>query len=92
MSFSGGQTIRSIRLRVEPINTNRSPNINLLHMRFQKGITLPGGQRVTVKTNIFNMLNTNVIESINTLSGRTYLRPDSVMDARIVEFAVDYRF
>ena len=42
MNFAApaGQPIPSIVLRVEPIGAQRLPDINLLHMRFEKGIRL----------------------------------------------------
>lgn len=92
VSFRGGQTIPSIRLRVEPIGARRLSTINLLHLRAEKSLRFANGQSVGLKVNVFNATNINTVQTVNNLSGPRFLEPTSIIPPRIVEFAVDYKF
>jgi len=100
VSFTGGQQIPSITLRVEPIGTRRLDNTNLLHMRVEKSFPLTRGQKVALRLNIFNATNTaatnsNVVNNqipFNQLSGPTFGRPSSILAPRIAELGLNYTF
>jgi hypothetical protein len=100
VSFTGGQQIPSITLRVEPIGTRRLGNTNLLHMRVEKSFQLARGQKVALRLNIFNATNsaatnTNVINNqipFNQLSGPAFGRPSSILAPRIAELGLNYTF
>ena len=90
--FTGGRTIPSIVLKVEPIGTRRLPNLNLLDLRVQKMFRLGAGQRVTLQANLFNALNANTVTSLTVRSGASFMRPTGIMPPRILEFSAAYAF
>ncbi len=92
VSFTGGQTIPAISLRVEPIGTRRMPAINLLHLRVEKSFRLTPAQGVSLRANVFNATNINTVTNLVQLSGPNFLRPTSIVSPRIVEFAIQYTF
>jgi hypothetical protein len=92
VSFTGGQQIPSITLRVEPIGSLRLPNINLLDLSAQKSFRLRQGHRVALRLNVYNVLNANTVISRVVQSGRSFLRPTAIAPPRIAEVDVSYRF
>jgi hypothetical protein len=58
----------------------------------EKSFTLRAGQKVGVRMNIFNALNTNTVLSLVRQSGTTFLRPTDIMPPRIAEFSMSYTF
>ena len=92
VSFTGGTQIPSLVARVEPIGARRLPNINLLHMRFEKSLRLTQGQKVALRVNVYNVTNINSEQSITQLSGVNFGRPAGVVPPRILELGVNYTF
>ncbi len=92
VSFTGGQTIPNITLRVEPIGTRQLPTINLLHFRVEKSVRLSKRQKVALRANIFNLTNINTVTNLNQLSGTNFEKPVAIIAPRIVEFAAQYTF
>jgi hypothetical protein len=92
VNFRGPQPIPTIVLRVEPIGARRLPDINLLHMRFEKSFRMAQGRRLALQLNMFNVTNSNTEQSITQLSGVNFGRPGGVLSPRIVAAAVEYRF
>ena len=90
--FRGGETIPSIVLTVEPIGTQRRPNLNLLQLKVEKRFALPGTQTATVTLNLYNALNANTATGLQNRSGDEYLRPRSIMPPRLAEVGLSYRF
>ena len=90
--FSGGVTIPTIVLNVEPIGTRRLPSVNLVDMRAEKRFRLALARTVTVRMNVYNLTNASPIQTINQRSGPTFGQPLTVMLPRIAEFSVSYAF
>jgi hypothetical protein len=90
--FSGGRTIPSFVLNVEPYGTRRMPNINLVDLRAEKTIDLPSGQRVSARINLYNVLNASTLTSLTTRSGASFLRPTAILPARTVELSAAFTF
>jgi hypothetical protein len=90
--FTGGRTITSIVMNVEPIGARRLPVSNQLDMRFEKTVGLPHGQKLAVRANIFNILNLNTVLNVTTQSGPSFNKPTSIMDPRITELGFTYSF
>jgi hypothetical protein len=61
-------------------------------MRVEKTFKVVGGQKVAVRANVFNVLNSNVVLDVNRLSGQSFQLPTAIMPPRIVEFGVSYQF
>jgi len=79
-------------MNVEPFGTRRLPNVNQLDFRVEKNFTVHGQQKLGLRMNIFNALNTNTVLSLVRRSGPTFLLPQDIMPPRIAEFSVSYTF
>jgi hypothetical protein len=90
--FTGGRTIPSIVLNVEPIGTHRRPNLNIVQMRVEKRFVLPRAHAATVSLNVYNALNANTATGLQNRSGAEFLRPRSILPPRLAEVALSYRF
>jgi hypothetical protein len=87
-----GTTVPSLVVNVEPIAARRLPSQNLLDLRAEKTIRLPGNQRVTARVTVFNSLNANTALTLQQQSGSTFLQPTSIIPPRVVEIGVSYAF
>jgi hypothetical protein len=90
--LTGGRQIPDITVNVEPIGTQRLPNINLLSLRGEKRFALASGHGLQLRVNLHNMFNTTVATSVNTLSGSTFGRLTGQVLPRIINFELEYRF
>ena len=90
--FTGGRTIPSILLNVEPIGTQHSPDLNLLSFRVEKTFPLFTTQKVAVRVNLYNALNANTATVIDPRSGASFLRPRNILPPRIAELSASYTF
>ena len=90
--FRGGVTIPSIVLAVEPIGSQRRPNLNITHIRIEKQFALTGAQRVAVLLNMYNAFNANTVIQMQNRSGDSFLRPRSILSPRLFELGVRYLF
>ena len=96
--LTGGQTIPTITLRVEPIGTRRLPNRNVINMRLQKTVRLMAGHRLDLRANVYNLLNANTVMNVVKQSGPQFGQPTpgaafpAIMEPRIYEFLVSYIF
>jgi hypothetical protein len=90
--FTGGATIPSIVLNVEPIGTRRMPNVNLLDLRVQKTFRLGRERRAMARINLYNVLNHNSVTALTMRSGPNFLRPTEILSPRILEFGLSYTF
>lgn len=79
VSVTGGRTILSITVRVEPIGSRQLPDINLLHLRVEKLFRLRQAQKVSLRLNVFNAMNINTVTNLVQLSGPNFERPTSIM-------------
>ena len=82
-----GNTIPSITLRVEPIGTERLPEINLTNFRVEKTLSLTARQRVTLRANLYDALNSQVPTAVTTLTGRNYGIATALVPPRIFELS-----
>jgi hypothetical protein len=90
--FTGGRTIPSIVLNVDPIGTYRRPNVHLVNMRLEKRFTLPRAHIATVTLNLYNFLNANTVTGLQNRSGASFLDPLSILPPRLAEIGLSYRF
>jgi hypothetical protein len=82
---------------VEARDANRLPKHTLLDARVSKTFNLWRTQRLDLQLNIFNVLNANTVQAVQTRSGSTYGQPiDSggvtILPPRIMQVGVVYRF
>ena len=85
-------SIPSITLRVEPIGSIRYPDINLLDMRAQKDVRIKGSQKISLRFNVYNVLNINTVTAETVLSGANFGRPTAIVAPRLLEFSASYSF
>lgn len=90
--FSGGRTIPSITLNVEPIGARRLPDIQLVDLRLERAFTALAGKKLIARLNIYNAMNASTVTSLTMRSGATFLLPTAILPARIVEFGASYNF
>lgn len=58
----------------------------------QKAFPLRTGQFMTLRMNVFNLLNANTITARTMASGANFLRTTAILQPRIAELSVSYRF
>lgn len=92
VSVTGGRQIPSLTVRVEPIGSIRLPDINLLDMRAQKDIRIVGSQKLSLRLNVYNVLNINTVTGQTVLSGASFGRPTAIVAPRLMELSASYSF
>ena len=92
IQFTGGQTIPSIVLRVEPIGARQLPSIQLVNMRVQRRFALSQTRHLEVRAKIYNLTNANTVLGVNMRSGTSFLRPTSILEPRILELSASFIF
>jgi len=98
--FTGGQTVRSFLMNVEPVGTIRLPTTNLVDLRTAKRFALGGARSVEVRADVFNLLNTNTVLRRVLQSGSTYLLPfvsganatTAIVLPRILQIGASFNF
>jgi hypothetical protein len=95
--ITGGRTIPNFTMPVEARDANRLPKHTLLDARVSKTVKLWHQQRVDLQVNIYNVLNANTVQGIQTRSGATFGQPiDSggytILPPRIVQLGATFRF
>ena len=92
VQFTGGQTIRSIVVNVEPLGSIRLPTTNLVDFRFAKRMRLGGSHTLEGRFDFFNVFNNNFVTSRTTRAGSNYLVPSNIILPRILQMGVTYNF
>jgi len=90
--YTGGTSIRSISLNVEPIGTFSLPNTHELDVRAAKRVNLGGARSLELRADIYNALNKGTIKTWSLQSGPNYLRPSNILFPRILQLGVTYTF
>ena len=90
--FTGGRTITSITLNLEPYSTNQLLSSSQLDLRAEKSFSLNKGQKLALRANAFNVLNANTVLTLTRLSGPNFMKPTLIMEPRIMEFSFTYSF
>ncbi len=90
--FTGGQSIRSIVLNVEPIGTIFLPNTHVMDVRAAKRVNLGGARSVELRADIYNALNKGTVRTQTLRSGANYLRPATILFPRILQIGATFNF
>ena len=88
----GTSTVPSLVANVDPIGSYRTPTLNLLDLRLEKGFRLPAGQRFLVRMNVYNSMNTSTTLTVQQRSGTTFNQPTTIVPPRLYELGVTYSF
>jgi hypothetical protein len=89
--FSGGTTIPTLVVNVEPIGARSYPNVHHLDVRAEKAFRL-SSHELAIRFNVYNVLNSNMTLTANTRSGATFGRPLTILPPRLAEFSASYKF
>ena len=92
MLFSGGVTIPTLVVNVEPIGARMYPTVHHLDVRAEKPFTLFSNHELAVRFNVYNLLNANMTLTANTRSGTTFGRPLTILAPRLGEISASYKF
>jgi hypothetical protein len=92
VQFAGGRQIPNIVVNVEPIGSQRLPNLNTLDLRVAKRIRLKEGRTAELRLNCFNTLNINRATGLNMRSGPNYLLPTGIVLPRVFDLSLTYDF
>jgi hypothetical protein len=89
MPVEGARTIR-----VEPITSNRYPNVAILDFRLDKTVTFGKFGRVTPMLDIFNIMNSGVPTTVRTTNTATAPFNDvtAILNPRVIRFGFRYQF
>jgi outer membrane receptor protein involved in Fe transport len=87
----GLDQLSQLILLMEPVGSQRRPNVNLLSIRMEKRQVLAFGE-VSLHFDLYNALNTNVATSVEDRSGPTYNQILSIVPPRIARVGVKYSF
>jgi len=90
--FTGGRSIRSISLNVEPIGTISLPNTHELDLRAAKNVKLGTARSVELRADIYNALNRGTVLARTLQSGASYLRPSRILFPRILQVGATFTF
>jgi hypothetical protein len=98
--FSGGTTIPTFVLRVDPVGSVRLPTINLLDFQLEKRFRM-GSRNLALQLLLYNVLNVNTLLAWNLRAGPTYLGPvaatglattATIVDSRKAQVGLAYTF
>jgi hypothetical protein len=98
VNLTGGKTIPSVSLRVDPIGTERTPTQNLVTLRGEKKFRIRNGQSLVVGYDVINLFNSSFIVSSSQAlglvaqSGSTYGYATSIANPRLGEVVLRYSF
>ena len=77
----------NVRILAEPIGTQRTDNITIVDLRFEKGVRLSGSRRLAGFVDVFNLFNANPEQTMS-WSSDTFLRPLSIVPPRIARLGM----
>ena len=84
LNYSGSVTINA-----DAPNTNRTPTVAVFDLRSERVFRVMG-KRASVFFDLYNITNTNAVQSETTVYGGSYLRPANITAPRIARFGVKF--
>jgi hypothetical protein len=82
---------QTITIRVDP-QAGRYGWVKLWDNRISKRFRMPYGHSIEAQLDVFNTLNDNTVTAQTNRNGSTYLRPTTIIAARVARVGVRYRF
>jgi hypothetical protein len=79
-------------LRIEPLNSNRQDNINVLDLRVEKAARLAGTSRVRLFIDLFNITNSAAAETIVVSTGARYQVPTNLLAPRTARIGARFEW
>lgn len=84
---AGSETIR-----VEPVDSNRAPNVHIVDLRFDRAFSLQRAGRLTAMIDMFNLFNLGTVTTFRTATAKNFKEVTSLLGPRIIRFGVRYEF
>ena len=91
-SATAAGAIFSGTINVEPLNSNRHDNITVVDVRLDRGFALGRGVRVRALFDLFNITNSNSVETRTITTGTAFLRPTAVLAPRTARIGARVSF
>ena len=88
-TFTARLNYGNATIRAEENNSHRTPNITILDLRSEKGVSI-GRSVITGFFDVYNIFNTNGEQAITTSSGSSFLRPSAITAPRIARLGVRF--
>ena len=79
-------------INVEPLNSRRHDNITVFDVRADRGFNLSRGMRIRLFLDLFNITNSNAVETRTTSTGTAFLRPSAVLAPRTARIGARFQF
>ena len=89
-SATAAGAIFSGTVNVEPLSSRRHDNITVLDLRVERGFTLGHGMRLRGFLDLFNLTNSNAVETRTVSTGTQFLRPTAVLAPRTVRLGARF--
>ncbi len=77
---------------VEPLNSRRQDNITVFDLRADRGFTVYRNLRVRLIGDLFNITNSNAVETRTVTTGTAFNRPTAVLAPRTARIGVRVTF
>ncbi len=74
-------------IKAEPITANRTPNITIVDLRTEKTFSI-NAVRVMGFFDVYNIFNTNAVQTLTTSSGGAWLRPTAITAPRMLRIGM----
>ena len=79
-------------INAEPLNSRRHDNITVFDMKVERAFALGHGMRVRAFLDLFNLTNSNAVETRTIATGTSFLRPTAVLPPRAARIGARFSF
>jgi hypothetical protein len=79
-------------INAEPLNARRHDNITVLDMKIERAFPLGRGVRLRAFMDLFNITNSNAVETRTIATGTSFLRPTAVLPPRAARIGARLSF
>jgi hypothetical protein len=79
-------------INAEPLNSRRHDNITVFDMKVERAFALGAGVRVRAFLDLFNLTNSNAVETRTISTGTAFLRPTAVLPPRAARIGARLSF
>ena len=84
--------IYSGTINAEPLDSRRHDNITVFDIRADRAFALAGTVRLRVMFDVFNITNTNAVETRTIATGTAFLRPTAILAPRTARIGIRLQF
>lgn len=84
--------IYSGTINAEPLNSRRHDNATVIDVRAERSFNVGGPARLRLMFDVFNITNTNAVETRTVATGAAFLRPTAILAPRTARVGVRLQF